>query len=179
VHFANRSFIFVPETKSIMIQRIQTLFLIGIAVCMGLMLNFTIWAENNVDGTEQMVLNAFESKKVALPYDAAVAPLASQSNIYIAGLAILAALVAIYSIFQFKNRLSQMKLGALNSLLMAATLGLSYYNIYLFEPAFSPQTQGSFLGGFFLPAIAMVLNMMSNRFIRKDEKLVKSVDRIR
>lgn len=179
MHFVNRSIIFALETKLIMIQRIQTLFLIGIAVCMGLMLYFPIWAENNADGTEQMVITAFKSNKVAVPYDATVAPLASQSNIYIAGLAILAALVAIYSIFQFKNRLSQMKLGALNSLLMAAALGLSYYNIYLLEPTFSPQTQGSFLGGFFLPAIAMVLNMMSNRFIRKDEKLVKSVDRIR
>lgn len=179
MHFANRSFIFALETKLTMIQRIQTLFLIGIAVCMGLMLYFPIWAENNADGTEQMVLTAFKSEKIALPYDATVGPLVSQSNIYIAGLAILAVLVAIYSIFQFKNRLSQMKLGALNSLLMAAALGLSYYNIYLLEPTFSPLTQGSFLGGFFLPAIAMILNMMSNRFIRKDEKLVKSVDRIR
>jgi len=169
----------IENEKEIMIQRIQTLFLIGIAICMGLVLYFPIWTEINQEGTEQMVLTAFKSDSVALPYDSSVAAIASQSNIYIAILAVLASLVSIYSISQFKNRLKQMKLGALISLLMAATLGLSYYNIYQLESSFSLQTQGSFMGGFFLPAVAMVLNMMSNRFIRKDEKLVKSVDRIR
>ena len=162
-----------------MIQRIQTLFLIGIAVCMSLVLYFPIWAENNAEGTEQMVLTAFKADQVALPYNSTVVPINSSSTIYIAILAGLASLVAIYGVFQFKNRLTQMKLGALNSLLMAGTLGLAYYNIYQFESSFSPQTQGAFLMGFFLPAIAMIFNMASNRFIRKDEKLVKSVDRIR
>lgn len=160
-----------------MVQRIQTLFLIGIATCMGLVLYFKIWAENNSDGTAGMFLTAFKKVQVKLPSGTEV--ISSESTIYLAILAALSSLVAIYSIFQFKNRLNQMKLGALNSLLMASTLGLSYYNIYQLESSFSPLTQGSFLGGFFLPAIAMILNMASNRFIRKDEKLVKSVDRIR
>ncbi len=162
-----------------MIQRVQTLFLIGIAICMGSVLYFPIWAEVNATNTEQLVLNAFKISKIALPYDATAAPIESQTSIYIAILAALSALVAVYSIFQYKNRLNQMKLGALISLLMAATLGISYYHVYQFEGSFSPQTQGAFLMGFFLPAVAMILNMASNRFIRKDEKLVKSVDRIR
>ena len=33
--------------------------------------------------------------------------------------------------------------------------------------------------GLFLPAAALICNMIANRFIRKDERLVRSVDRIR
>ncbi len=162
-----------------MIQRIQSLFLLGIAVCLAMILFFPIWSEVNQDNTQQIVFTAFKMDTVALPYDESVPPLSSQSTIYIGILAIVGVLIALYSVFQFKNRLTQMKLGALNSLVMAATLGLSYYNIYQFETVISPQTQGAFLIGFFMPVGAMILNMASNRFIRKDEKLVKSVDRIR
>ena len=38
---------------------------------------------------------------------------------------------------------------------------------------------GVFLLGFFMIPVAMIANTMANRFIRKDEKLVRSVDRIR
>ncbi len=162
-----------------MIQRIQSLILLVIAVCMALILFFPIWSEVNQDSTQQIVFTAFKVDTVALPYDAEAAPVNTKSTIYIGLLAIIAAVIAVFSIFQYKNRLNQMKLGALNSLVMAATLGLSYYNIYNLETDFSPQTQGAFLLGFFLPVAAMILNMVSNRFIRKDEKLVRSVDRIR
>ena len=140
---------------------------------------FPIWSEINQDNTQQIVFTAFKLETVALPYDASAPAINSKSTLYIGLLAIVAAVIAIFSIFQFKNRLNQMKLGALNSLLMAATLGLSYYNIYQSETVISPQTQGAFLIGFFMPVGAMILNMASNRFIRKDEKLVKSIDRIR
>ena len=161
-----------------MIQRIQSLFMLAIAACMLMVLFFPIWSEINHDNTQQIVFTAFKTETVALPYNKNAAPLSSGSTIYIALLAIAAAVIAALSIFQYKNRLNQMKLGALNSLIMAATLGLSYYNVYQLETT-SPQTQGAFLMGFFMPVAAMIFNMMSNRFIRKDEKLVKSVDRIR
>ena len=105
----------------------------------------------------------------------------TRANWYIAVLVIIAGLVALVSIFQFKNRLTQMKLGALNALLMAATLGISYYHIFQNEASFSPTAQGNISLGFYLPVFAMLLNILSNRFIRKDEKACQtwSVDRIR
>ena len=45
---------------------------------------------------------------------------------------------------------------AVNALLMAATLGLSYYNIFQNESSFSPTTQGNISLGFYLPAFAML-----------------------
>ncbi|MDH3711846.1 MAG: DUF4293 domain-containing protein [Cyclobacteriaceae bacterium] len=31
----------------------------------------------------------------------------------------------------------------------------------------------------YLPAVALILNLLANRFIRRDESLVRSVDRLR
>lgn len=166
-----------------MIQRIQTLLLFGVAVCMGTVLAYYIWGEVSVDESKAVTMTALKIEVVdtagTLSDTSDDTIISTESTWYIAVLAIIAALVAIVSVFQFKNRLNQMKLGALNALLMASTLGLSYYKIYQLEDVVNPAGQGQISLGFFLPAVAMILNILSNRFIRKDEKLVKSVDRIR
>lgn len=166
-----------------MIQRIQTILLLGVAICMGLVLAYPIWFETSADQTQGMILTAFKTEVIdfggTINQGDDDTIVSSNANWYLAALAVTAGLVALISIFKFKNRLTQMKLGALNALLMAATLGLSYYNIFQNESSFSPTTQGNISLGFYLPAFAMLLNILSNRFIRKDEKLVKSVDRLR
>ncbi len=166
-----------------MIQRIQTILLFGVAVCMGTILAYYIWGEVSADESKVATLTAFKMEVIdtagTVQDQSDDTVIRSDSTWYIAALAIAAAIVALVSVFQFKNRLNQMKLGALNALLMAATLGVSYYKIYQYENLVNPEGQGSIQMGFFLPAVAMILNILSNRFIRKDEKLVKSVDRIR
>ena len=165
-----------------MIQRIQTLFLVGVAICMGMMLTQLIWIEN-IPAEDQIARFSPFSIEVM---DANGTPnnlkddtvIESQSTWYVAALAILATLTAIVSIFQFKNRLNQMKLGALNSLFMVGSLAACFLLIRQSE-AISPETLGMSLPGFYFPIGALLLNMVANRFIRKDEKLVKSVDRIR
>ena len=92
---------------------------------------------------------------------------------------VLAILITILEILQYKNRLNQMKLGALNSLMMSVVLGLSLYFIYSTNNSWYPEVAGSYQIGAFMPAFALVFNMLANRNIRKDEKLVRSVDRIR
>jgi hypothetical protein len=47
------------------------------------------------------------------------------------------------------------------------------------EGFFEPARQGRFLTGFYTLFIAYFANIISNRLIRKDEKLVRSMDRIR
>ncbi|MFY0593759.1 DUF4293 domain-containing protein [Roseivirga sp.] len=166
-----------------MIQRIQTVLLLCVAVCMGMVLAYFIWAEVNETNNTVAVFTAFKMEVIdtagTLSDKSDDSVISTTSTWYVGVLAIAASLVAIFSVFQFKNRLNQMKLGALNALLMAATLGLCFYNISQFEKALSPEVQGNIQAGFFFPAAAMILNILANRFIRKDEKLVKSVDRIR
>ena len=92
-------------------------------------------------------------------------------------LAMAAATIAIIEIGKFENRLLQIKLGALNSLFMAGALGsLVYFATQLIK---TNQLAGEYGLALWLPAGAMVSNMIANRFIRRDEKLVRDSERIR
>jgi hypothetical protein len=92
--------------------------------------------------------------------------------------AILSAAIAVIEIFMYNNRLTQMKLGALNSFVMALLLGgMLYFMMGAEEMLDGPK--GNFQIGFYFPIAAMIFNIVANRFIRRDEMLVRSVDRIR
>lgn len=167
-----------------MLQRIQTIFMLIAAIAMILMLFFPIWekADANIEGEkrEYAIMDAFklmyeqhikETNEVQL--------LGTQNTILLSVGAIGAALVMLFSVFQYKNRMTQVKLNALFSLLTAGVLVGMYLYISKANNLFDPQLQGNFLIGFYLPILAMFNNFLANRFIRKDEKLVKSMDRLR
>lgn len=176
------SIIFINQI--LMLQRVQTIFLLCVAISMILMLFFPIWQKEarGQDQGERITLNAFQQTHVqtsANGDDTNIGGEDGKPTFYIAILAILAAVVAAISIFRYDNRLTQIKLGALNSLLIAGAMGTSLYLTMNSEKIIDPGVQGSYQMGFFMPVAALIFNLMANRFIRRDEKLVKSVDRIR
>lgn len=157
----------------IMIQRIQSVFLLLLALSMLAILALTIWEEGNAQAGQHVELTAFHLKETATAGETA------SNTILIAILAVASAAVAVYEIFQFKNRLTQMKLGMLNTLLIAGTLiSVVYYAYYVGEPIIAA-TEGEREAGFYIPFAALILNALANRFIRRDENLVRSVDRLR
>lgn len=165
-----------------MIQRIQSIFLLLAAIAMGLVLAFDIWQKTSIAQAEGVVLNAFYLTHYELEGGPAAPPVAiieQQPAWYVAILASLAAVVAIYSIFRYDNRLTQLKLGALNSLLIGGTLVAILYLSIQGRQLLAPEEEGQYLTGFYLPIAALVFNMLANRFIRKDEALVRSADRFR
>ncbi|MEO9476498.1 MAG: DUF4293 domain-containing protein [Cyclobacteriaceae bacterium] len=161
-----------------MIQRIQSLFLLVAAIIMIAVLFLPAWEETNATNTEVVTINAFELVYAQTSELTEPEVINSKPTYYISILALVAAIVAFASIFQFKNRLRQIQLGALNSLLMGANIALIYYFSTKGEPII-PNHQGEFQIGFYIIAGALFCNSLANRFIRKDEKLVKSADRIR
>lgn len=162
-----------------MLQRVQSLLLLGVAICMGLMLVFDIWQETDLEDGEQAVLDAYYLTAVETPASEQVQVSSEQGTWVIAIFAVLATITAFYEIFRYDNRLTQIKLGALNSLLMASALGLSLYYSFEGESIVNDATNGNYEIGFFLPCLALIMNVLANRFIRRDEKLVRSVDRLR
>jgi hypothetical protein len=160
-----------------MIQRIQTLFLLGVVILMAIMLMSPIWKkyDNNIKPTSQVELKAYHLTHTDLVTNTV---LANKSTWYIAAVIILSAIVALYSIFQYKNRMLQLKLGLLNTLLISGILGTVFLGLKQADTMLPKGTE-EFSLGFYVPAIALLLNLMANRFIRKDEQLVKSADRIR
>lgn len=89
----------------------------------------------------------------------------------------LSSAMAIYSIIIFKKRQTQFVINRLNIILNLILLGLFIYrslNLSGETPAVSEKGIGMFL-----PIVAIVLLVLANKAIKKDEDLVKSVDRLR
>ena len=184
-----------------MIQRVQSIFLLLVALCMGLMLAFDIWQKNDVSNGEVVELDAFflthfkmqgvedaaeietgdavpGDTEIVIPEQAEVV-IEQKAAWYIAILAGIAAVVAIYSIFRYDNRLLQMKLAALNSLLIGGTLLACILLVNQGQEMLTTGSEGAYRTGLYMPAAALLFNMLANRFIRKDEALVRSSDRFR
>ena len=136
-----------------MIQRIQTLYLfLAAGISAGLIYVFHLWT--NVEGVEVF---------------------ADDIN-YVFALFLASAFFSIVSIFRFKNRKSQFVLGRLNIILNFILLGVFVYQ----SLNLSGETYVSEKGiGILLPIFSIVCLVLANRAIKKDEDLVKSVDRLR
>ncbi len=147
-------------------QRIQTVFLAIVASSMLAMLFFPVWEGTNENGAAilfPMHLNV-GGQEIYSPYFS------------MSILAVASVVVSIIAIGKFKNRLTQIKLGALNSLLLAGCLVLTVVFIRDLQGDF---TQVAFGYGLYLPVVAMISNSFANRFIRRDERLVRESDRLR
>ena len=174
-----------------MIQRIQSIFLLLVAISMGLMLAFPIWQKSSFTQKELVELNAYflthtevpeapvTEAEIAVAGEDAEIVIAQEVAWYIAILASLATVLALYSIFRYDNRLLQMKLAALNSLLIGGTLVACIFLTMEGQEMLPDGGEGTRLTGFYLPVVALLCNMLANRFIRKDEALVRSSDRFR
>ncbi|MFL0352125.1 DUF4293 domain-containing protein [Xanthomarina sp. GH4-25] len=136
-----------------MLQRIQTIYLlIAAGVSGGFIFVFELWTSP-------------ENVKVY----------ADDVN-YIFAIFLVSAFFSILAISRFKHRKSQFMLGRLNILLNFFLLGLFVYQ----SLNLSGETVVSEKGiGIFLPIISIVFLALANKAIKKDEDLVKSVDRLR
>jgi hypothetical protein len=136
-----------------MIQRIQTIYLLLAAIASGgLIFVFHLWT-NSED----------------------VAVYAKDNYLYL-GLFLGSALLSLISIFSYKTRKFQFVLGRLNIILNFLLLGLLIYQL-LMPPGESHISEKGV--GIFIPILSTVLLVLANKAIKKDEDLVKSVDRLR
>lgn len=167
-----------------MLQRIQTVFMLIAVISMVALLFLPLWEKTDQDVSdnerELITMKAFEMEYEKTAVGQPDKPLNQQRSFLPIGIgAILAAVVMLFSITRFKNRMLQIKLNALFSLLTAITLcGIVYYALKA-TAMFEPKIPGNYLLGFFLPVVAMFNNIIANRFIRRDEKLVRDSDRLR
>jgi Domain of unknown function (DUF4293) len=136
-----------------MLQRIQTIYLlIACIISGGLMLIFPIWKLN--DGLEVFAI----------------------SNILFACLFFGSAILSLVAIFMFKNRKFQFVLGRLAIILNFILLGFFVYQSLMVSGEVEASEKGI---GMFLPIVSIVFLALANKAIKKDEDLVKSVDRLR
>jgi len=155
-----------------MIQRIQTLYLLAIVILSG----FTFFLPiadlvNQVQGLHYVL----DFKGIYL--------LQPKGNIFISsvwGLMAIAAIVPIFSlwtIFSFKNRIKQLRLSVLNMFFILGYYVLLFIYVWFAGQRLNAEWTLRFVTAF--PLINLVLNYLAIGAIGKDEKLVKSLDRLR
>ncbi len=95
-------------------------------------------------------------------------------------LSMVAAAVLAFVIFDFKNRQRQIQTILWTLLIQSVALAaLVFYTMRAPEIIMGGEGQGSPQWGFALPVAAILLAWLAARLIRKDENLVRSVDRLR
>ncbi|WP_447637461.1 DUF4293 domain-containing protein [Flavobacterium microcysteis] len=136
-----------------MIQRIQTIYLVIAFIIMG-NLPFVFPLETSSTGVKTFAAD----------------------HLLDISLFTLSALLSLITIFLFKNRKLQFVLCRLNIILNLILLGLFVYHSLSLSGEVATSEKGI---GMFLPIFSIVFLVLANKAIKKDEDLVKSVDRLR
>lgn len=164
-----------------MIQRIQSVFLLLTVSAMTVTVFMPLWQKVDVERSEIVTISALELThiKYADGQPGSDEVLLEKSTVYIALLALASVAVSLFSIFQYRNRLRQIQLGALNSLLIGGALIATLWNSWKAEELLATEQPGAYLFAFYLFLLSLILNSLANRFIRRDERLVRDSDRLR
>lgn len=143
-----------------MIQRIQTIYLLLASIVSGgLIFVFNLW---NTIKEKIFVVDLFSREVFTLK----VIPF----------MFIVSAILSLVAIFLFKNRKLQFVIGRIIILTNLFLLGLLIYLSLNLSGETSVSEKGI---GMFLPILAILLVVLANKAIKKDEDLIKSVDRLR
>ncbi|WP_224483731.1 DUF4293 domain-containing protein [Robertkochia aurantiaca] len=136
-----------------MLQRIQSLYMFLVVIINGVLPFWVnLWTDNNGEAVY------------------------AQDDLFYSVFFLVSAAIAFVTVFLYKNRKSQFVINRLNIILNFVLLGFFVYRSLIL----SGETQVSEKGiGMLLPVISIVLLVLANKAIKKDEDLVKSVDRLR
>jgi len=154
-------------------QRIQTVFLAIVVLTMLSSIFLPIWV--SVDPSSEVTKSLY-----ALHYTvkeggnriSAYYPYSATAILMVA-----AATVAVMMIRRYDNRIIQIKMGTLNSLIL---MGVMLCAILFANNLIKDNPAGWKYGlGLYLPFVGVTCNWLAIRFIRRDEKMVRDSDRIR
>ncbi len=157
-----------------MIQRIQSVFLalifvVGMLLFIAPILSFTSY-ENSFVMNAYHTINSVDNTVVS-------------KNIGIGAMQGLVALLALVSVFLYKKRQLQIKLCKLNILMVAIQIAAIVLYIDVAKETISPNAPNDVLIGIkygaIFPILSLIFLYLSIRFIKKDEDLIRSADRLR
>jgi ABC-type Fe3+-siderophore transport system permease subunit len=158
-------------------QRIQTVFLVLAILSLVGSILMPIMIGATADGTAYALYPIHLMKKQATD----AGELKTHSYLPYAATAVFigaALAICVMELRRFDNRVLQMKLGMLNSLILAGAMicAVVFVNMVKNEMAFVSLKND---WGLYLLFGAVAFNWLALRFIRRDEKLVRDSDRLR
>ena len=159
-----------------MIQRIQTLYLLLVVILFAVLFFLPLAFVQTIGGTT-CALNVCTLQVLTEP----VKTISVNWLLSILGTAIF--LLSIFTIFLYEKRNVQKWLCILNMLLMLAFIFYAGYNIVHVDMLALPKLEVNNVAHptvwALIPVIAFILNLLAIRRIAADEKLIRSLDRIR
>lgn len=155
-------------------QRIQTVFLVILIISLLASIFLPIWGAQEESGRSHVLYalhySIREKGENGTALNASYLPYSLTAFLLAAAITI-----ATIEVRQFRNRMFQMKLGALNSLFIAGSMVAAFY----FANELRALHGGGFGFGMWLPGVAVVCNLLANQFIRRDERIVRDSERLR
>lgn len=155
-----------------MIQRIQTLYMfLGFATAV--VLFFLPLVGFNLQGEEavEYQLLTFESiRPLGISMQSLLMPVIMNTAV---------ALLLLINIFLYKSRKIQKRLLLMAMVLNLATLGGSFFVADQITSLKEVTSEASYKLGIYAPLLIMMFIVFANRGIRKDDKLMKSSERLR
>lgn len=155
-----------------MIQRIQSLYMF-FAVLVAVAMYFLPVAGFGTEAGEALqfkLLQYEQFQEFGLSIQTLITPAIAN------GLTVLLLLV---TIFLYKNRKIQRRMLMIIVVINLATLGSAFYVADQIENLALITSKADYKLGIYLPLLVLILLVLANNGIRKDEKLVKSADRLR
>jgi len=144
-----------------MLQRIQTLYLLVTAILSGgIIFLLSFWKDNNDKLYYLLDLLNEEDWKL--------------STLLI--VFVFSSILSLISILKYKNRKQQITINRFNIVVNFYLLGIIVYHLLTIPGESEISKKGI---GLFIPELVIVLLVLANKAILKDEKLVKSVNRLR
>ncbi|MCS6823321.1 MAG: DUF4293 domain-containing protein [Cytophagaceae bacterium] len=154
-----------------MIQRVQSIFMFLICILLGLNFFTVIWqyTDEGISITVGSIKAVYQHKNNIKQFN----------TIYISILTLVSLIVTMITLFSYKKRILQIKLSQLNTLLISGIIGTYFIAIPRAKAWLQEPVYGEYQWGFYIPIVCLLFNFISMHFIRKDEELVRSIDRIR
>jgi hypothetical protein len=141
-----------------MIQRIQSVWLLLAAVCGIALTRVPLFIGTLADNLVKLVM--------------------ATESLLLFALSICLAALALACIFLYKKRTLQFKLSVVGIIASIALIGLEVWHIENFKTA-NALVKGSYYWGGLFPIAMVIFFTLASRGIYKDERLVKSLDRLR
>lgn len=144
-----------------MLQRIQTVWLLCGMACGVLLLYFPVWEiapGNTALGMENV---------------------GAGTHFYLLGFPPVIFVMHAIGIFSFRKRKRQLRICSINVLLFIIFLVAAAFILQAENKVAENFHPGDFKFGAMLPFIGIIFNLMAKRGIRKDEELIRSMDRLR
>lgn len=162
---------YICAKSIVMIQRIQSVYLALALLSMALMFAFKVAGVNSAEGEVVLTIYGVTLADAALNLPILAIPL------YVYTLLIIAVLLV--QLLMFRNRKTQMAIGRAAYLLILGFVVLVYFAADQMTQLVVATDELRYGAGVYFPVAAVAFVFLANRSIKKDEELVRSLDRLR